>query len=81
MSRMLQRLGCIVDTAQNGQVAVEMIVTDDHDPISPTTNMPILNTLPKYNVVFLDNQMVSVFDVDCMGEITMFCRVACDVWS
>jgi CheY-like chemotaxis protein len=69
---MLQRLGCIVDTAQNGQVAVEMIVTDDNDPISPTTSMPILNTLPKYNVVFLDNQMVSVFDVVGMGEIMMF---------
>lgn len=48
MSRLLQRLGCAVDTAANGQSAVEMIVASSEAMASPVG----------YDVVFLDNQMV-----------------------
>ena len=67
MTRMLTRLGCKVSTAENGELALEMIVgTAGHTPSSetPSSSGSILDsaaTSPtggvRYSVIFLDNQM------------------------
>lgn len=71
MKRILTRLGCLVSCAENGEVALEMIL--GHQIVTETTpssetiedNKPILERQreaqasdeSKYAVVFLDNQM------------------------
>ena len=47
MGRMLARLGCVVDTAEHGQQALDMMLMD------PSIEEP-------YACTFLDNQMVSL---------------------
>jgi CheY-like chemotaxis protein len=74
MSRMLTRLGCTVETAENGQAALDLLLgtktpvsqtptpsSIDPPTITPTPNdQPPPTPLPTYfDVVFLDNQMVS----------------------
>jgi len=65
MKRMLSRMGCQVDTAENGELALEMILGAAHtseahdsfvaaDPLSGGASVPPED---KYAVVFLDNQM------------------------
>lgn len=67
MKRILTRLGCVVSCAENGEVALEMIL-GQQVMIGPTPcsedNRPILERRDtqisdesKYAVVFLDNQM------------------------
>jgi CheY-like chemotaxis protein len=64
-------MGCTVDTAANGQAALEMIITPDEklgsgSPQSPSSGStlaldnPVLVTQAegKYDIIFLDNQMV-----------------------
>jgi osomolarity two-component system sensor histidine kinase SLN1 len=71
MSRMLRRLGCIVETAENGQMALQMIVAPPQTPGTqvPTPTSITAPSLPpspmranteerRFAVVFLDNQMV-----------------------
>jgi CheY-like chemotaxis protein len=72
MKRILTRLGCSVSTAENGEVALEMILgTRFQHPLTPSSDAsgnlgPILEQEHqqldlteegKYAVVFLDNQM------------------------
>ncbi|KAL4251564.1 hypothetical protein ABKN59_006690 [Abortiporus biennis] len=69
MSRMLTRLGCRVSTAENGEVALDMILNgmSRATPSSEDTGCGGLVDVPphsggspddpKYGVVFLDNQM------------------------
>jgi osomolarity two-component system sensor histidine kinase SLN1 len=67
MTRLLNRLGCNVSTAENGEVALEMILgVPSMTPSSDSSNRsnPILerrdsetNTRVKYAIAFLDNQM------------------------
>jgi osomolarity two-component system, sensor histidine kinase SLN1 len=68
MTRMLQRLGCIVTTAENGDVALSILLGGMHTPSSvmgtPATAagaVPILEREvkpeTKFTIVFLDNQM------------------------
>ena len=45
----LQRMGCTVETAENGQKALEMILEDD------------AGSSDRFGIVFLDNQMVRPF--------------------
>lgn len=59
MSRLLQRLGCAVDTAANGQSAVEMIVASSEAMASPVG----------YDVVFLDNQMPVMSGLEAVGQL------------
>jgi len=47
MERMLQRIGCMVTTAENGQLALDMINENRNHHSTPSN----------YDVVFLDNQM------------------------
>jgi osomolarity two-component system sensor histidine kinase SLN1 len=69
MERMLTRMGCRVTTAENGEVALELILADSRlTPSSfgsgPILEQPHLPSSPndeksrgRYAVVFLDNQM------------------------
>lgn len=67
MKRILTRLGCIVTCAENGEVALEMILGHDWQVMTGTApssdDKPSVeqeNQMPdgsKYAVVFLDNQM------------------------
>lgn len=52
MARLLQRLGCIVDSAENGAIAIEKIVAR-----KGTAEEPL------FGVVFLDNQVSSRFNI------------------
>jgi CheY-like chemotaxis protein len=72
MSRMLTRLGCTVDTAENGKIALEKILGVGFDSpakaeggMAPAASVSFERPLPEnqtqaptYDVVFLDNQMV-----------------------
>jgi osomolarity two-component system, sensor histidine kinase SLN1 len=66
MTRMLTRLGCKVSTAENGEVALEMIM--GHVGRTPSSESGTSGALldqvdastagtAKYNIIFLDNQM------------------------
>ena len=55
MERSLARMGCAVDTAENGQVALEMIASADQARSNWSGNSG------RYDIVFLDNQMVRHF--------------------
>ncbi|KAK0214829.1 hypothetical protein IW262DRAFT_1403139 [Armillaria fumosa] len=64
MTRMLERLGCCVTTAENGEVALGILL--GQSPVTKTpasdNSSPILEDLPpptqrRFMVVFLDNQM------------------------
>lgn len=69
MNRMLSRLGCDVSTAENGQVALELITGDgrtlksedcEQVNLSPVTTTPREaheSPNPRYELIFLDNQM------------------------
>jgi len=70
MKRILTRLGCSVEAAENGEMALEMILGQQFQhPFTPTSNAsgnlgpileqphPELTEEGKYAVVFLDNQM------------------------
>ncbi|KAK8864179.1 hypothetical protein IAR55_001425 [Kwoniella newhampshirensis] len=59
MSRMLTRLGHQVTTAENGKIALGMI----KDSFEQTPNSP------KYDVVFLDNQMPLMSGVEVAREV------------
>lgn len=68
MSRMLTRLGCNVDTAENGRIALDKILGPNVDPPDKNgeTAASTSATPPRgghfqglaYDIVFLDNQMV-----------------------
>jgi CheY-like chemotaxis protein len=65
MKRMLSRMGCQVSTAENGEVALEMILgaahtSDSHNsfvPADPLSGAAFVPAEDQYAVVFLDNQM------------------------
>jgi osomolarity two-component system, sensor histidine kinase SLN1 len=69
MKRLLSRLGCSVSTAENGELALEMILGAGRSNSTPSTdnsagNGSIMEQFCstksddiKYHVIFLDNQM------------------------
>jgi len=59
MSRLLTRIGCTVETAENGQVALEMILASGSTPFFETSQASTSEpeTQGRFEVVFLDNQM------------------------
>ncbi|CAE6516173.1 unnamed protein product [Rhizoctonia solani] len=78
MSRMLTRLGCVCETAENGLIALEMILgpmagtpsTGDL-PSSTSSDSPAANVqvMSKYAVVFLDNQMPLCSGLEVMRQL------------
>jgi osomolarity two-component system, sensor histidine kinase SLN1 len=65
MQRLLTRLGCKVSTAENGEMALEMILrsnftsTTENSATQPISkpNLPKGDGDTKFHVIFLDNQM------------------------
>lgn len=87
MKRMLTRLGCAVSTAENGQVAFDLITGISGTPISETTegahssSIRMQNTPsqespgiqdypgPRYELIFLDNQMPVLSGLDLVKKL------------
>ncbi|CAE6406227.1 unnamed protein product [Rhizoctonia solani] len=78
MSRMLTRLGCVCETAENGMIALEMLLgpmagtpSTGDPPSSTPSDSPATNVqVPsKYAVVFLDNQMPLCSGLEVMRQL------------
>lgn len=77
MSRTLSRLGCHVSTAENGEIALEMIVGRTfrrrqglcEDPPSGSLFEDDTSTPSRYDVVFLDNQMPIMSGLEVVGKL------------
>ncbi|KAI0091448.1 hypothetical protein BDY19DRAFT_983786 [Irpex rosettiformis] len=80
MTRMLTRLGCKVTTAENGEIALDLILalgTTRPTPSSEDTgsNTGVLDGAissedePRYAVVFLDNQMPVMSGLEAVGKL------------
>ncbi|CAE6512281.1 unnamed protein product [Rhizoctonia solani] len=76
MSRMLTRLGCVCETAENGLIALEMLLgpmtgtPSTGYPPSTRSESPAVNQgLSKYAVVFLDNQMPLCSGLEVMRQL------------
>jgi CheY-like chemotaxis protein len=67
MKRLLSRLGCNVSTAENGEIALELILGSGGSNYTPSTDhsagpvseqsSSVKSDDSKYHVIFLDNQM------------------------
>ncbi|CCM01334.1 uncharacterized protein FIBRA_03383 [Fibroporia radiculosa] len=78
MSRMLTRIGCRVSTAENGEMALEMILgtgqratPSSEDTGSAGLSMEVVPAPdePRYAVVFLDNQMPVLSGLDAVLKL------------
>ncbi|KAL5531605.1 hypothetical protein ACEPAG_4482 [Sanghuangporus baumii] len=82
MKRMLQRLGCVVSTAENGQIAFDLITGDGSTPASDagevpgqvaaaSTSTPLQRDFdgPRYELIFLDNQMPVLSGLDLVKKL------------
>ncbi|KAG8761318.1 hypothetical protein FRC11_014076 [Ceratobasidium sp. 423] len=77
MSRLLTRLGCVCETAENGLIALEMLLgpmtgtPSTGDPPSTRSDSPAANAqkLGKYAIVFLDNQMPLCSGLEVMRQL------------
>jgi osomolarity two-component system sensor histidine kinase SLN1 len=81
MKRMLTRLGCKVSTAENGEVALEMILgASDFTPSSEASSPPAPTVdqggyisqqvqESRYSVVFLDNQMPVMSGIKAVAKL------------
>ncbi|EJD07512.1 uncharacterized protein FOMMEDRAFT_150045 [Fomitiporia mediterranea MF3/22] len=81
MKRMLQRLGCTVSTAENGQIAFDLITGDGRTPGSDGGEVPGQTTAssttpmqrnfegPRYEIIFLDNQMPVLSGLDLVAKL------------
>ncbi|KAG8908472.1 hypothetical protein FRC00_011193 [Tulasnella sp. 408] len=79
MARMLTRNGCVVETAENGKEALDKVV-QAKNPFTFAPNQPgersrrvqtpyLQEEEPKYDVVFLDNQMPVMSGVDMVRQL------------
>jgi osomolarity two-component system sensor histidine kinase SLN1 len=78
MSRTLSRLGCHVSTAENGEIALEMIVGrtfrrrqgfNDDPPSGSLFEDEDTSTHSRYDVVFLDNQMPIMSGLEVVAKL------------
>ena len=79
MKRMLNRLGCEVSTAENGQIAFELITGDGRTPSSEGCGPPGMQLspirerldrgAPRYELVFLDNQMPVLSGLELVAKL------------
>uniref|UniRef100_A0A0W0EWA4 histidine kinase n=1 Tax=Moniliophthora roreri TaxID=221103 RepID=A0A0W0EWA4_MONRR len=73
MKRLLERLGCVVTTAENGDKALQILLGKDQEPRlgeqSETTDRPSLETASKFSCIFLDNQMPVTSGLMAVGRL------------
>ncbi|KAF7308375.1 hypothetical protein HMN09_00686100 [Mycena chlorophos] len=73
MTRMLERLGCRVSSAENGEVALHKILGEDTSPAQSRASAepppPVAPGEPRYAVVFLDNQMPKLSGVKVVERL------------
>lgn len=78
MARLLTRLGCRVSTAENGDIALELILGTYTRPTPSSENtgsgglsIEAMSTSdePKYHIVFLDNQMPVLSGLDAVARL------------
>ncbi|KAF7356453.1 hypothetical protein MVEN_00978400 [Mycena venus] len=73
MSRMLERMGCRVTTAENGEVALQRIVGIASPAPSAASTEPLGCELgtpePRFAVIFLDNQMPKLSGVKLVERL------------
>ncbi|KAJ7117815.1 hypothetical protein C8R44DRAFT_201560 [Mycena epipterygia] len=73
MTRMLERLGCRVSTAENGEVALQRI-TGMHSPFPSSASeespgVGVMSLEPRFAVIFLDNQMPKLSGVKLVERL------------
>ncbi|KAJ7491994.1 hypothetical protein FB451DRAFT_1216560 [Mycena latifolia] len=76
MTRMLERMGCRVTTAENGEVALQRIV-GMHSPVLSSGSAPaelppeieVTSPEPRFAVIFLDNQMPKLSGVKLVERL------------
>lgn len=80
MTRMLTRLGCRVTTAENGEVALDLILHPNNTRPTPSSedtsssglldgSFSVSGDDPKYAVVFLDNQMPVMSGLEAVSRL------------
>ncbi|KAJ4474970.1 hypothetical protein J3R30DRAFT_630081 [Lentinula aciculospora] len=75
MKRMLERMGCDVTTAENGELALKILLTSDSDGESSnqscsTDKQPApSDTQCKFHIIFLDNQMPVLSGVKAVAKL------------
>ena len=83
MKRMLTRLGCAVSTAENGAVALDLIMGEGSTPLTEMDGTPASGIHssfispeekqrfegPRYELVFLDNQMPVLSGLDAVTRL------------
>lgn len=58
MGRMMQRLGCVVSFAENGAVALDMLLAHSESPTGAEHGIDPRSSAPQnYDITFLDNQV------------------------
>lgn len=86
MKRLLSRLGCNVSTAENGEIALDMILGPGASAFTPSTDNsanagPILERSgssrsdeSRYHIIFLDNQMPVLSGLKAIERLRRFGR-------
>ncbi|KAF8332759.1 uncharacterized protein EI90DRAFT_3288937, partial [Cantharellus anzutake] len=83
MTRMLQRLGCTVETAEDGLIALTLLVSGERPPLSPPATPLEIDCTPPgevmekegcFHVIFLDNQMPHLSGVEMTKRLRKFGR-------
>ncbi|KAJ7180800.1 histidine kinase [Mycena filopes] len=76
MTRMLERMGCRVVTAENGEVALQRIVGIDHSPAPPVVGADTepAPAEPRFAIIFLDNQMPKLSGVKMVERLRLLGR-------
>ncbi len=81
MGRMLTRLGCKVTTAENGKIALDLILSPGASRPTPSSEdtgsssgvldgaVSSSDDEPRYAVVFLDNQMPVMSGLQAVGKL------------
>ncbi|KAJ6488090.1 hypothetical protein DFH09DRAFT_1209930 [Mycena vulgaris] len=75
MQRMLVRLGCIVETAENGQAALMALgamatpASEGSSNLGPILERPDASNDEKYDVIFLDNQMPLLSGINAVAKL------------
>lgn len=78
MSRMLTRLGCKVTTAENGEIALDLMLNPTVRPTPSSENTGSTGLVPgdastvgdeRYAVVFLDNQMPVMSGLEAVAKL------------